>query len=292
MARIAICLGFRNWHREHLQRCLQSLRAGAPDWPILVADTGSPEPDMPEIRRLCAEVSARLVCEVQPEWSRSRALNLAARQAPDADTYIFTDADMIFPALWFVAARAVLAPQPRFCQCGRRLDQGRDGFVECSERPTHLGHDSVPNPNAWLWMTRARDLSEVDTDNLDGPIEDTWLAAHSQAHPAVGQGAAMVVPGPWFRRVGGFDEFYRIWGAEDNDLVQRAIWDGLAVDWLRRGGWNSGCGDESLAWVVHQWHRRDWPTPAQFEQVRRNRQYLAERLVQRGPIVRNQEATP
>jgi len=88
----------------------------------------------------------------------------------------------------------------------------------------------------------------------------------------------MVVPAEWFWKVGGFDEFYQVWGAEDQDLVDRATWDGLPVQWLPE------------AWVVHQWHRRDWPTPAQFDVVNRNRVYYRARGVARGPIVRNKEA--
>jgi GT2 family glycosyltransferase len=85
----------------------------------------------------------------------------------------------------------------------------------------------------------------------------------------------MVAYRRWFHRVGGFDEFYRVWGAEDNDLVLRAEWDGVGAEWI------------SGAVVYHQWHRRDWPTPEQTEQVAINREYLAARARAGGPIVRN-----
>jgi GT2 family glycosyltransferase len=110
------------------------------------------------------------------------------------------------------------------------------------------------------------------------PQPSDWeLYQSSTIHPTVGQGGAMVVPIPWFIKVGGFDEAYEVWGAEDNDLVLRAQWDGLPIEWL----------PEESAWVVHQYHNRAWPTTKQADQVKRNRVYLAERIAAKGPIIRN-----
>lgn len=239
----AFCLGFRDWHLDHLARCLMSIRTNTPS-PIVVCDLGSAEGFLPKLRGIVAGVDGRLVSRDEPEWSRSRALNFAAQCAPPhVDRYVFTDADMIFPRSWFRIAEAA-------------------------------------DP-AKFWLTRARDLDEVTTDNLPTPPDpmpkDEWFLERSSEHPAVGQGAAMLVPTTWFWKVGGFDEFYQVWGAEDQDLVERARWDNLTPQWL----------PEKTAWVIHQAHRRDWPTPQQFEQVRRNRAYFHERLMARGPIVRN-----
>ena len=88
----------------------------------------------------------------------------------------------------------------------------------------------------------------------------------------------MLIPIPWFQEVGGFDEVYQVWGAEDNDLILRARWAGLDVAWLL---------PEQDAWVVHQHHTRSWPVPSQMAQVRRNRDYLAQRELEQGPIIRN-----
>ncbi len=233
----AFCLGFRDWHRDHLERCLRSIRAHTPS-PIIVCDLGSDERVLPPLRALVEAVGGRLVSEPQPQWSRSRALNVAAAAAPpDVLRYVFTDADMIFPRAWFLAADTADPLQ--------------------------------------FYTTRARDLSEVLTEHLPPQPSDEWLHTQSTPHPPVGQGAAMLVPGDWFWKVGGFDEFYQVWGAEDQDLVERATWDGLSVGWLPG------------AWVAHQWHRRDWPTPPQWEAVQRNRNYFQARLIERGPIVRN-----
>lgn len=242
---LAFCLGFRNWHVQHLRRCLVSIRAHT-DAPIMLCDLGSD--DLAAVQNSLFD-DVTLLVYPQPEWSRSIALNFAADQSPrdrGVTHYVFTDADMIFPGSWFE-------------------------YVETVNLDANV-----------LWLTRSRDLHPVSMAILDlkmtgFKIEDQWLYDWSSPHGNdLGQGAAMIVPRVWFEKVGGFDEYYRVWGCEDNDLTMRAEWDGLTVQWL-----------DNQAWVAHQWHRRDWPTPEQLAQVRRNREYFYQRLVNRGPIVRN-----
>ena len=244
--RVAVCLGFRNWHVGHLARALAGwMRARVP---VVVVDLGTAWPDISRVRATVAATGARLIEAPREDWSRSEALNLAAAAAPEAvDTLVFTDADMLVPESWFDAVAAALS-----------REQGRET----------------------VWLTDSRDLPEGAERELWW--DPAWLWRVSRAHPRVGQGAAMVVPRAWFTRVGGFDEVYRVWGAEDNDLVLRAEWDGVPVRWLE---------PPEQAWVAHQWHRRDWPTAAQYAQVQKNRAYLAERIGERGPVVRNRVLT-
>jgi GT2 family glycosyltransferase len=186
------------------------------------------------------------------------ALNVAADALTLDDmtyttTLVFTDADMIFPASWFSTVEAILSAP------------------------------GASDPDrATLYLTRSRDLSPEATADL--PVHwmpqptDADLYRASTIHPTVGQGAAMVIPRQWFEKVGGFDETYQTWGCDDSDAVLRAQWDGVPVEWL----------PEDTAWVAHQYHTRTWPTPEQVEHVRANRAYLAERMAERGPIIRNQ----
>lgn len=249
---VTYCLGFRNWNLPHLERCLHSLRAST-DSDIVVCDLGS-EPKVADgVRRLCTQstVGASLIeIATATEWSRSQALNRAAALARTR-WLVFTDADMLFPPSWF------------------------------NQMSAHVGLTGTGT----LHLTRSRDLDATATAALNSPTRrrllpgdwETWLLTHSQPHNNdLGQGAAMIVPQAWFHQVGGFDEFYQVWGCEDNDLTMRAAWDGLRVEWLPH------------AFVVHQWHPRDWPTPAQFARVNTNRAYLRERLQAGGPVVRNQ----
>jgi GT2 family glycosyltransferase len=121
-----------------------------------------------------------------------------------------------------------------------------------------------------VWLTRSRDLVPGD---LPDPATDEWLGVHSFPHSHAGQGGGMVVPRAWWQGVGGFDESYRVWGAEDNDLVLRALWSGLDVRWLPTTS------------VYHQWHSR-LGTAEQLDHLQRNRRYLADRVAQCGPVYR------
>ena len=207
---------------------------------IVLVDYGSRDDVVKAVRRLTLEFAQlNLVCQdpvSAPEWSRARALNLAAASSrTNSAFYVFTDADMIFPKHWITA---------------------------------------LVDEDWTLSMTRSRDLSELMTAVV--ALDEQWLEDHSLPHASeLGQGAGMIVPRHWFHKVGGFDEFYTVWGCEDNDLVLRAQWDNLKTRWLQG------------TWVVHQWHPRNWPTPTQFERVKMNREYLMQRMLDKGPIIRN-----
>ena len=174
-------------------------------------------------------------------WSRAVALNTAARSyRPTIEYFIFTDADMIFPPEWIAKILPELRPDRVL------LTRTRDLSAEVMERFT------------------PKDL-----------ISPTRLWTLSTPHSVMGQGGAMVVPSAWFQKAGGFDEFYQTWGAEENDLVFRAQWDGLDVRWATE------------TFVCHQWHPRDWATPEDWERINANRCYLAARIREHGPITRN-----
>ena len=232
---ITICLGFRAWHHEHLRHALDAL--ARLDLPIVVVDASMHMDTV--VADLCTYSGARYVSAPWHEWSRARALNAAAQHVSTSHV-CFTDADMLFPRSWRPHAERALRIDPHT-----------------------------------LWLTHSRDLDALATRATALGVSDLGLELLSTAHPDVGHGAGMLVDLAWFRRVGGFDEFYSVWGAEDNDLVLRAHWDGKSVDWIPN------------AFVAHQYHRRDWPTPAQMAQVQRNRDYLRARIDAKGPIVRN-----
>jgi len=231
-----VILGFRNWHLEHLRRCLLSWQQQG--WSPIVVDLGSSNETWAVVERLCDMYHATGIRFPQPQWSRSIALNHGAFGCSDCDWYVFTDADMIVPPGWRELVTAAI-------------------------------ESGVPRTTCWL--TRSRDLSKEATAQLhDQDLEDaTRLHILSTPHSAVGQGAAMVIPGEWFRDVGGFDEAYAIWGCEETDLIMRASWDGLSVHWI------------PSASAIHQWHDRTWPTPEQFRRVQQNRAYLALQFILR-----------
>lgn len=267
---LTVCLGFRNWHVDHLTRCLDSLRRMAPvpgvRVDIVLVTTGAAPADVAEratvmspyadtrILDACHRTKTLLVRDPQPEWSRSYALNRASAYARASSEYlVFTDADMLFPSHWLAAAAAHVTPRTLWLTDSRDLNEVSTALVAATlserERGTYVQAASSDDP----------------AFGVDQYV-DSVLYASSTPHDRVGQGAAMVVPKSWFREVRGFEEQYKVWGCEDNDLVFRAQWAGLTVDWLPN------------TYVAHQWHRRDWPTEAQYQQVGVNRRLLQWKL--------------
>ena len=243
------CIGFKSWYYEHLEHCLRSISAQMmPNDSLVVCDLGSygtfkgmyPANPLTAVFNLATSHKAKFISYPRRIWSRSLALNRAAMLA-ETSYLVFTDADMIFPRSW----RTVTA---------RNLGMVPGVFLT-------KGH---------MLLTPSRDLPE----GFCGPWSDGDLETASTQHPLVGQGAAMVVAASWFRKVGGFDERYTVWGCEDNDLVYRMEWDGGVVLWQRDN------------FVAHQWHDRT-ATPEMMSVVRSNREYLAQRIAESGPIVRN-----
>ena len=141
-----------------------------------------------------------------------------------------------------------------------------DMIFPSSWMPTVL---SLLSPRRLL-LTDSRDLTQGHPAEFD----DESLLRASRPHSRVGQGGGMVVSRDWFLEIGGFDEYYKIWGCEDNDLAGRALWDGLETVWLPN------------TFVAHQEHARDWPTQEQFAYVERNRAYFLRTREER-QIVRN-----
>ena len=250
-ADIAVCIGFRNWHVSHLDRCLASLLAqtGARFAEVSLVDLGSDGTALQDEILIASQYGVSVLLASRAEWSRSVALNMAARHS-SASWLLFTDADMIFPEEYIVRVFGLILAEDTLY-----LTRSRD-----------FGHPSIYDGSVW-----------------DPPHTLAKLRGLTTPHDDVGQGGGMLVPREWFEKVGGFDEFYSVWGAEDNDLVLRAQWNGLRVEWLPD------------VFVAHQWHRRDWPTLAQFAQVQRNRAYLAERIVEQElgwpAIIRNANPT-
>lgn len=250
-----VILGVREWPLAHLVRCLSSIRMmGEPGLEVRVVDLGP----LDAHRFLTLDLGPRvhiLSCP-RSEWSRSVALNLGARRLrPEVEWLVFTDADMIFPRSWF-------------------------SYVQENLIPVWEGHPPG------IFLTPSRDLpegwEEVGESTLPGGavisnwLSEEWLLKMTTPHPDIGQGAAMIVPRFWFQAVRGFDERYRIWGCEDNDLVMRAEWCELPIVTLH------------ATFVAHQWHPRSHPVGGPvWQAVRDNRAYFAERIVQKGSVLRN-----
>lgn len=222
---------------------------------IILVDTSADWKTRDKVCKLGSRFRVFTCVAERSEWSRAWALNKASKYVAHYTTHIaFTDADMIFPPDWLDTVLPLLAPGTFWLTRTRDLSEGMtEGKIRVDANRMALNH----------WKL----LPDID--------RGAFLRAITVPHPPIGQGGGMVVPKAWFRGVRGFDETYRVWGCEDNDLVKRAQWDGLKVDWLPD------------TFVAHQWHPRNWPTKEQWEIIEANRKYWDEKQRNEGPIEAN-----
>lgn len=187
-------IGFRNWRTEHLSRSLTSIRRQT-DERISVCDLGSEPGTLERVKRICADHDAKLVVQPADVWSRSLALNVAARNAGEVDYLVLCDADCYFASSWKRLAAACARPR-RIC------------------------------------LTRSRDTDETFDCARLPDMTDQQIYRATTPHPATGMGAGMVVPAQWFFAVRGMEEALAGWGGDDDDIVMRAQWSGLEVGWI------------------------------------------------------------
>lgn len=187
-------IGFKNWRLEHLARSLASICRQTAER-IVVADLGSEPGTLGRVTIICGDHDAKLVVHPADVWSRSLALNVAARNAGECDWLVATDADMIFEPRWVEVARA-------------NAKRGR------------------------LPLTRSRDTEPDAPFDFLLRMSTLELFDHTTQHPDTGLGGAMVIPRDWFFKVRGFEEVYERWGCDDTDMVHRATLDGLNVGWM------------------------------------------------------------
>lgn len=212
---ISAVIPIRNRTGTRLDNCLRSLRwqqLEPSTLELIVIDFGSDPEHAAALRELTERHDAGLVrVETSAIWNRACALNHGIQRA--RARYVFcTDADMIF-APNFVATLLEV----------QRREQGR-AFVVCHCRDLPAQLEEQP------WT---RD---------DFPR----LLAAAAFRKATGTGACQVAEREFFERVRGYDEGFRFWGQEDNDMRFRAGRAGLREVWVQ---------DQTA--MLHQWHPSD-----------------------------------
>ena len=210
---LTVVLPVRNRGGVRLDNCLKSLRwqQGVPHGSveILVSDFGSNPEYREEIEKLGQQHGARVhFTPANGMWNRSRALNIGIKRARGR-LVLCTDVDMVFA--------------PNF------LRSALDVQAEAGERA--------------LVLCQCIDLGEQTQGRVIDLPDLPELQQGAVLRPSYGMGGCQCAPASWFRRVRGFDQGYRYWGAEDKDLVLRAKNDGLSIVWMT---------DRTT--MMHQWH--------------------------------------
>ena len=202
----------RNRGGVRLENCLRSLAWQQLDLArsleLLVVHIGSDSRHQEDIASLCARYEATLVrVETDEVWNRSRALNFGIRVAKG--DYVFcTDADMVF--------------SPNFVQAILSIHAESAGAMvvsRCYDLPSTI--DEVVH----------------DLDGVPRLLDAATIRLTS------GTGACQSATRTFFEAVQGYDEAYIYWGAEDNDMITRALGYGLELRWVHQH-----------AIMMHQWH--------------------------------------
>ena len=212
---ITAIVAVRNRSGIRLDNALRSLRwqdLPTDELEIVLSDFGS-DPSEARALRALADAHGAVVVRTETDeiWNRSRALNVGIRAA--RGRYVFcTDADMIF--------------EPNFVSVLLQTQSAHAdaGFVVC----------------------RCRDLPESVPEQAWQREDYPHLRERSHLREKLGTGACQVALRGFFHAVRGYDEGFRFWGMEDNDMKFRAMRSGLSLVWIH---------DRTS--MLHQWHPSD-----------------------------------
>jgi len=208
---ISVVIPVRNRSGIRLDNCLKSLKwqelpEGAME--VLVCDYGSEPEHASSVDKLVAKHDVRLVREqTDAPWNKSIILNIGIQQARGA-LVMCTDADMVFSADFIAGVLAL---------------NERDG--------------------AAMVVSRCLDLPESTADAVCDKVGFEAMRAKASVRQTCGTGACQAAPKSFFEEVRGYDQAYKHWGAEDDDMLHRAGRYGLEIRWM----------PESTA-MLHQWH--------------------------------------
>jgi glycosyltransferase involved in cell wall biosynthesis len=213
--KVSVVIPLRNRGGVRLDNCLRSLRWQDVDpasVEIILSDFGSDAPFAAELADLAQGHGARVVrTETSEIWNRSRALNFGIRAAQGAFV-LATDADMIFAPNFLASLLAAQA-----------------------------SHDAKA-----MAVCRCRDLPQSVPERPWTREDYPSLVAQAPYREKLGTGACQMAPRAFFEDVRGYDEAYKFWGMEDNDMRHRSgIW-GLRLTWVHDG-----------TSMLHQWHPSD-----------------------------------
>jgi hypothetical protein len=215
---VTILIGVRDRADYRLANALASLRAQSHPQHlvrIVVVDYGSEIPTGRRIEDVCRRYRADYMrVDHTSAWNRSRCLNVAIRRT--TTKYVLTsDVDLLFSPTYVADAIQLLRRLPLTVVCSAMLDLP----AECVERLEAL----------------AREGGALRLDQLvagAAPRSDLAL------HPSIG-----VTYTVFYQLIRGYDEFYELYGSEDEDLAKRFRYLGLDLVALDTPGF-----------YLHQWH--------------------------------------
>jgi hypothetical protein len=244
---VTVIIGIKNRYDYRIVNALQSLRNQTYSSnliEIILVDYGSKKNYLPEFNKLCKEYNVNGVWTgTNAEWNRSNCLNIGIRKAKGK--YILSsDVDLVFEKNYIATCVKELNKEPKIAVYCKMLDLPK-GAIK-----------NIINQNKYSSYKKKGVHRNV---NSDFPYGVSILFTRKE----------------YLTKIRGYDEYYRLWGKEDIDLIRRLEGIGVRIE------------DISLKTShVHQWHekyegvskKKDFAT-----QVKLNQTYC----LYNGSIIRN-----
>ena len=227
-------------HRDmgRLENCLTSLKnqtISLDRFDIIVSDLDSDDPYRTNHQEICKKFGARYIYTVTGDVWNISRARNIGIRNAKAEYVVTTDVDCVF------------APD----------------FIETLLR--HVAKDKIIHCR----------ISDLPRD-YDGKLDEfRWMDKISTLRPAFGYGGCQCFSREWAFKIHGFDEAYKVWGADDTDFYLRAMQDGLESVWI-----------EHETSFYHQWHESENNTQNR-PQINENRIRLKLTEMKKFPVERN-----
>ena len=229
----------------HLRRCLHSIaqqRDVDGKFEVVVTDDGSQDETLDIVREFAQTANFPLSWTTHPHTdfhlARCRNEGVASSTAP---YLIFVDGDCLLPPNFVKRHLAHRQPQVVLVGNSFRFD------CETSQRIT----DAVIESGEYRRWGAFRERWRIATVRMKGRL---YAALHHPSKPKP-LGGNLAIWRQDYERVNGYDEAFRGWGCEDDDLGWR----------LRRAGLRF---KSSLGWTLtyHLWHPKDPSAPQKWRE--------------------------
>ena len=204
---------------------------------ILVIDYGSSEADLEITRHFCAEFNAELIeTHKTGDWNKAHCLNIGIKRTT-TKFLLSADTDIIFSKNYVSVLIDTLKSNPLSVIFSKCLDLKKS-------TAEHL-------------ISEFKEGQPLDPEALKSEAE-----ARSSGDANTGINASYT---QFYQDIYGYDEFFKLWGSEDNDIKRRLEYFGLESRSIA-----------TKAYYLHQWHPKYAgvkDSPELREIINKNHQY-------------------
>jgi len=235
---ITVVIAVKNRYDHRIKNALKSIRNQEYEQSlikIILVDSDSQRDLIPKFKKLCKKYDASYIrINNKPIWHKTHALNVGIKKTK-TKYLLSSDIDIIFEKNYFKEAIKELRKNPYQVIVSQMLDL-----------PKRASKEKQFNKLKAIAKSRLKDC------------------------PVSGINLTLTY---FYHKIHGYDEYYQIWAAEDDDLIKRFILFGL----------NRKMQDKSS--YLHQWHPRyeGVKIPNYKKYIKENKKYLTNNY----SIVRN-----